>query len=448
MQTSPTRKRWQIIALMFVVGVLMFIDRVNISIAAKYIMPEYGLTDVQMGWVFSAFLLGYALMQVPGGMLGDRFGPRRVLAGAILWWSFFTSMTAVAGDWFLASSIGVVGSFVVVRALIGLGEAAGPPNYNRIIASWMAPGERGLASGLVTGGGALGAALAPPAVVWIMTTLGWREAFHIFGGVGIGVALLSYWIIRDRPAEHPGVNAAELAIIGSHEASAPARSSVRTPWRTLFKRPDLWLLTASYGALGYCGYLFFSWFYLYLVNERGFSVVTAGWMSTIPFFLSTVAAPAGGWMSDRLSERYGKRIGRCGFAFGCTLVAAIAIAAGAAAPDRNVAVVFLSVGDAALFFSIAVYWATSIDLARTHAGTVGGLMNMGGNLGGAISPTMTPLIAHSLGWDVSLYVAAGIAVLAGLLWLGVKPERPIELDQGETPSDAATPSAPASASAA
>ena len=145
MTDSPTHTRWLIVALIFCMGVLMFIDRVNISIAAKYIMPEYGLNDVQMGWIFSAFVLGYAILQVPGGWLGDRFGPRRVLAGAIFWWSVFTAVTAVAGELFLASLLGVVGSFVVVRVLIGIGEAAGPPNYNRLVANWIAPQERGLA---------------------------------------------------------------------------------------------------------------------------------------------------------------------------------------------------------------------------------------------------------------------------------------------------------------
>ena len=123
MKTTPTHTRWRIVGLVFVIYVLMFIDRVNIPIAAKYIMPEYGLTDVEFGWIFSAFVLGYALVQIPGGWLGDRFGPRRVLTWAIVWWSVFTAVTALAGKLFLTSLVGVVGSFAVVRVLIGLGEA-------------------------------------------------------------------------------------------------------------------------------------------------------------------------------------------------------------------------------------------------------------------------------------------------------------------------------------
>lgn len=432
MTDSPTRTRWLMVALVFCMAVLMFIDRVNISIAAKYLMPEYGLSEVQMGWIFSAFVLGYALMQVPGGWLGDRYGPKRVLAGAIFWWSFFTAVTAIAGEFFLAGLLGVVGSFIVVRALIGIGEAGGPPNYNRVVANWVAPGERGLAMGIASSGSALGAALTPPLIVWIMVTLGWRAAFYIAGGVGIVLALVWYWIATDHPAEHPWVNAQELRHIGQASTTASARGvSGRTPWRAILGRPDLWLLTAAYFVLGYILYIYFSWFYLYLVNVRGFSVLAGGVYSTAPFLASAVTAPVGGWLSDRLSERCGKRVGRCGLGIGGLLLTAGFIWAGAAAADPYLAILLLSLGSGTLFLSAAAYWATTIDLAKTYAGTVSGFMNMGGNLGGAISPTLTPLLAHQFGWEGALYTAAVLALGGAFFWLGVHPERALDLGEGE-----------------
>ena len=231
MSTAPTRTRWRIVALIFCMGVLMFIDRVNISIAAKYIMPEYGLSDVQMGWIFSSFVLGYAILQIPGGTLGDRIGPRRVLAGAIFWWSVFTAVTAIAGDWFLTSWVGVLGSFIVVRVLIGVGEAAGPPNYNRLVANWVPPEERALALGIGTSGSAMGAALTPPLIVAIMVNLGWRAAFYLAGVVGVFLALVSYWFVTDRPEEHSWVNAAELQHITRAVEGSSAQSAIptRTP---------------------------------------------------------------------------------------------------------------------------------------------------------------------------------------------------------------------------
>ena len=434
METPPTRTRWVIVTLIFCIGVLMFIDRVNISIAAKYMMPEYGLNDIQMGWIFSAFVFGYAVLQIPGGSLGDRFGPRRVLAGAIFWWSLFTAVTALAGDWFLTSWTGVIGSFLIVRALIGVGEAAGPPNYNRVVANWMAPSERGLALGLATSGSALGAALTPPLIVWIMVTLGWRAAFYIAGSIGLLVALLCYWFIRDYPEEHSWVNEAELSAIGRQTGRTPGQreTPTRTPWRILLKRADLWLLTASYATLGYIGYIYFSWFYLYLVNVRGFSLVSGGWFSTLPFFISATAAPLGGWLSDTLSRRYGKRIGRCGIGFSCPVLAAALIYSGAATADPYVSVVCLSLGEGALFLSVAAYWATTIDLARPYAGAVSGLMNMGGNLAGTLSPTLTPYIAQTFGWNSALYVAAAFAFFGAFFWLGIHPERAIEVEENLT----------------
>jgi ACS family glucarate transporter-like MFS transporter len=433
MPEQSTQTRWVIVAVVFCMGVLMFIDRVNISIAGKYIMPEYNLTKVEMGSIFSAFVLGYALLQIPGGWLGDRFGPRPILAGAISWWSAFTALTAIAGDFFLASLLGVIGSFMVVRALIGIGEAAGPPNYNRLVANWVAPEERGLAMGLATSGSALGAALTPPLIVWIMVTWGWRAAFYVAGAAGLLIALFVYWFITDHPAEHAWVNSSELEHI-SKNATIPTNTQQTgpTPWRALLGRADLWLLTAAYFTLGYIMYIYFSWFYLYLTDVRGFSVLKGGWYSTAPFLAGALTSPLGGWLSDFFSKRYGKRIGRCGVACGALVLAAGFIYLGASTADPYLAILFLSLGSGSVFLSAAAFWATTMDLASKYAGTVSGFMNMGGNLGGAISPTLTPYIAERYGWETALYVAAALAIVGVLCWLGVHPECAIDLTEYET----------------
>ena len=438
---TPTRTRWLIIGLLYCTYVLMFIDRINISIAAKYIMPEYGLSEVQFGWIFSAFVLGYAVSQIPGGWLGDRFGPRGVMAAAILWWSFFTAVTALAGELFLASLIGIVGSFLVVRVLIGIGEAVAPPNGNRVIANWAAARERGLAVGIAVSGSSLGGALTPPFIVWVMVTWGWRAAFYIAGAAGIVLALVWYWLVRDRPEQHPWVNAAEREYIAQAptagdepedesedepDAAGPALGPV--PWRALLSCPSLWLMTAAYTVLGYIGYIYLSWFYLYLVNVLHFSVESGGLYGMAPFVAGAIGAPFGGWLTDRLSQRFGKRIGRCGVGFVSLLLTAGLIAIGASVTNPYLAVLFLALGAGTLFLGVAAYFATTIDLAKTYAGTLGGFMNMGGNLGGTLSPTLTPLLAQHYGWDSALYTAAGLAAVASLFWLGVHPQRPIRLE--------------------
>jgi ACS family glucarate transporter-like MFS transporter len=432
---SPTRTRWKIIALVFLIYVLMYIDRVNISIAAKYIMPEYGLSEIQFGAIFSAFVLGYALAQIPGGWLGDRFGPRRVMTWAIIWWSVFTAVTALAGELFLTSIVGVVGSFAIVRVLIGLGEAAAPPNGNRIVANWVPPQERAFALGIALSGSAMGAALTPPLIVWIMITWGWREAFYISGAVGILVALLWYWLGADHPAKHPRVNAAELAYITADvkEDGNPSMSLRDVPWRKLFGRRDMWFLTGAYSVVGYIAYFYFAWFYLYLVDERGFSVTSGGIYTMAPFLTSAVAGPVGGWLSDRLSMRYGKRIGRCGLSFCGMCLTGVCIFIGAAAADPYVAVAFMSAGIGTLFLCASSFWATTIDLARTYAGTASGFMNMGGNLGGTVSPTLTPYLAQAYSWESALFVMGALSFVGALCWLGIHPER--EIDFGDLDSN-------------
>jgi ACS family glucarate transporter-like MFS transporter len=432
MPSHPTRTRWLIVALLFGIYMLMVIDRVSISIAAKFIMPEYQLSEVQIGWIFSAFLVGYALCQIPGGWLGDRFGPRRVLAVAVFWWSFFTVVTALAGDLFLTSLIGVVGSFVVVRVLFSLGEGAGVPNYTRTVTNWVAPQERGLALGLVLSGNSFGAAVTPPLVAWIMVTFGWRIAFYLAGGVGIIAALVWYWFATDRPEEHPRVNSAELQYIAQAGVPSPTRSQALgpVPWRAILgRRIDLWFLTAATFIGGYVLYIYISWFYLYLVNVRGFSALSGGVYGAGPFLVGTIAAPLGGWLSDRVSQRFGKRLGRCGIGCSGLLLSGGAIFVGAAATDPYLAVLFLSLGGGALFFSSSAIFATVIDLVRAYAGTVTGFVNMGIHLGGAISPTLTPILAQRFGWESALYIAAALALLGALFWLGVNPERAIDLGE-------------------
>lgn len=429
----PTRVRWRIIALIFVVYVLMFFDRVNISIAAHYIMPEYGLSQLEFGAIFTSFLLAYALAQIPGGWLGDRFGPRRVMTWAIVWWSAFTALTAVAGEGWLAATIGVVASFALVRALIGLGEAAAPPNGNRMVANWSAPAERGLAAGITLSGTAVGAALTPPLVVWVMTHWGWRPAFYGAGVAGIVVALLWSWLTTDKPAGHAGVNAAERVLIDAGDAQASAAQHDvpgRVPWRRLFGSRDLWCLAGAYGVLGYNVYFYFAWFYLYLVNERGFSAESGGFYTMAPFLTMAVAAPIGGWLSDAVGRRFGQRWSRSGIGCLSMLLTSLFVFSGAATDNAVLAVVLLSASTGTLLLSVAAFWATTIDLAYRYAGTASAVMNMGGNLGGAVSPTLTPYLGQTYGWQAALYVMAALGLVGAVLWLCVDPTRAIAFADG------------------
>lgn len=423
MPERATRVRWLIVAALFAVYVLMFIDRVNISVAAKYIMAEYKLTSVQMGGVFSMFVLGYALFQIPGGWLGDRFGPRRVLAAAILWWSAFTAVTAFAADTFLSSILGVVGALALARLMIGVGEAAAPPNGARMIANWVPPSERGLAFGLTFSGNMLGAAIAPPLIVWVMVTWGWREGFYVAGAAGILVTALWLWLSADRPGQHRWANQAERdrIALAADATETAAMAGKPAPLRDVLLSRELWCLTGAYTAGGYVMYVYFSWFYLYLVDGRGVSIEAAGFYTMAPFAAAAIGAPSGGKLTDALCRRMGKHPGRATVAVGGMVGSALCIVAGASIDSIPLSVLFLSLGAGGLYGALATYWAAAVDISITRAGFATGIMSMGGNLGGALSPTLTPLLAREFGWAGALYAAAAIAALGALFWIGIVP---------------------------
>ncbi|MDH5348115.1 MAG: MFS transporter, partial [Nitrospira sp.] len=254
----PSPLRWLILGLLFAISVVTYIDRVNISVTARHMMPALGLTDQEMGLVFSAFVVGYALFQIPGGWLSDRWGIRIVLTIALVWWSIFTAWTAVAATSFLAGPLGVVGALVCIRFSLGVGEAAALPTFNRAVTDWLPVHERGLGIGIAIGGIGIGAAITPPLTAWIMVNYGWQTAFYLSSGLGMGLAVIWWLLAADRPASHRW---------HKHHEAKPYKISISVkqpsiPWATFRKTPSVWWLTLSYGCLGYVAYVYMSWFYL------------------------------------------------------------------------------------------------------------------------------------------------------------------------------------------
>ena len=420
---APSRTRWKILALLTLISIITYVDRVNISVAARQMMPALGLTQMQMGYVFSAFVLGYALFQIPGGWLGDRWGTRLVLAGAVVWWSVFTALTAVAGTLPTAAWVGVLGSFILIRFLIGVGEAAALPNFNRAVANWFPLRERGFGMGVSIGGIGIGSAITPPLVAWMMVNFGWQSTFYAAGLAGVLIAGLWGWYATDRPEQHRGVNHAELVHIqGENAGATPSLLLLEpVPWRAFARTPSVWWIVISYTALGYVAYVYMSWFYLYLVNERGFGVLRGAFFASGPFLAMTVLCPLGGWVTDRVAAALGVNAGRTWVGGAGMLLSGTCIVVGIQIEEPYTAITLLSLGAGFLYFTVGAFWASTIDLAPRHAGTLSGIMNTGANVGGTISPTLTPWLAEHFGWNVSLGVAAAIAAIGGLLWLLVRP---------------------------
>ena len=428
---KTTHVRWFLVFWLFVLSAVSYLDRVNISIAGGSIADAYHLSNIQLGKVFSAFVLGYALFQTVGGRLADRFGPRRVLAAGVLWWGIFTALTALVP----ANIAGALYLFVAVRFLLGAGEAVIYPSANRFTAHWIPVRERGIANGWIFAGVGAGAGLTPPLITYLMVHHGWRSSFWVCAIIGLLAGGVWFLAARDMPEEHPRVAASELAAIRAGLASADAKTPTAwtgdnakslVPWMAVFQSKEVWAVTLSYFCYGYVAWIFFSWFYLYLAKVRGLDLKASAFYSMLPFLAMLVCCLAGGAINDRLTALRGPRLGRCGLAAFAMAVAAIFIAFGSQVQSTRLASVVLAGGAGALYLSQSSFWSVTADIAEGSAGSVSGFMNMGGQIGGAVTGTLTPWIATRFGWTASFLTAAALCLLGAVSWLAVDPSRKLE----------------------
>jgi ACS family glucarate transporter-like MFS transporter len=419
-------RRWPVrtflVLWLFLLSAVAFLDRTNISIAGPDLQRELRLDNIHLGWVFSAFLLGYAAFQVAGGWLAGRFGPRRVLAGGVLWWGIFTALTTIANPKIAHALL----LLVVIRFSLGAGEAVVYPASNQFVAQWIPVAERGRANGLIFAGvGASG--LAMPMLAWLIASYGWRAPFWCCAVAGVLAGLVWYWSARDLPEQHPLVSREELELIQSTRAT-PARSQggPALSWREDLLNRNVAALSLSYFTFGYVAWIFFSWFFLYLAQARGLNLKTSAIYSLIQYLAMTLCCLGGGFLSDRLCKRFGFRVGRCGIAVLSLSLTAIFLVVGSHAHDARTASIILAGGAGALYLSQSSFWAVSADIAGLRSGVVSGVMNMACQIGGAFTASFTPWLAGRFGWNAAFVFAAALAVVGGLLWLMVNPSRAVQ----------------------
>ncbi len=422
---TTSRVRWFLVFWLFVLSAVSYLDRVNISIAGGSIVDAYHLTDVQLGKVFSALVAGYALFQTIGGHLADRYGPRRVLTGGVVWWGIFTALTALVP----AGAGNALLLFVAVRFLLGAGEAVIYPAANQFVARWIPVRERGIANGWIFAGVGAGAGLSPPLITYLMVHYGWRSSFWVCSLLGLLAGAVWYVAARDTPAEHPRVSATELATIQSGlsletpalETSGSAAQRTLVPWKRVLRSREVWAVTVSYFCYGYVAWIFFSWFYRYLAKVRGLDLKSSAFYSMLPFLAMLVCCLLGGTINDRLTKSHGARLGRCGVAAVSMTLAAIFIACGSQVRGARLASVVLAGGAGALYLSQSSFWSVTADIAGSSSGSVSGFMNMGGQIGGTVTGSLTPWIAARYGWTASFLVAAALCTLGAASWLFVNP---------------------------
>jgi len=428
---STTRVRWFLVFWLFVLSAVSYLDRVNISIAAGSIASGYDLTDVQLGRVFSAMLVGYALFQTIAGRLADRFGARRVLTAGVIWWGVFTALTAAVPTT-IANAVPV---FVLIRFLLGAGEAVLYPSANQFVSRWIPIPERGIANGWIFAGVGAGAGLTPPLITFLMIRYGWRFSFLVCSVIGLVAAAVWFVVARDRPQQHRGVSAEELATIESgltlpsagedwsrkETTARPAPALVS--WRRVLRSKEVWAVTLSYFCYGYVAWIFFSWFFRYLAKVRGLDLRTSAFYTMLPPIAMLVACLLGGTLNDRLTKWKGPRMGRCFLAAFAIALAGAFLVLGSQVGDARLASVVLAGAGGALYLSQSSFWSLTADIAGQSSGSVSGFMNMGGQIGAAITTSLTPWIATRYGWPAAFLVAAAFCVVGAGAWLVVDPQK-------------------------
>jgi len=414
----PTRY-WLVFG-MFLLSMLLYVDRVCISAAKDGILADLKLSDTQWGWVLSIFALGYAIFQVPSGLLADRLGPRIVLSAVVTFWSLFTAMTAAATGYV---------SMLIYRFLFGIGEAGAYPGCARAVYSWIPMSERGLVQGAMFSGARVGAAFTLPLVAWMVSHLGWRTSFVVLGVIGILWAVFWFFWFRDDPETHPRISDSERQLILQARQQALTGEPDSAPLTTgrLFGSRNVWLLMGQYFASNFTFFFCLTWLFPYLKSRYALGMVEAGFYAAAPplagAFGNWVAGAVMDWIYRRKKWAASRRVPAI---FGFSL-AALGLLASMHMETAPGAIICLSLAVFGADMTLAPSWSVCIDIGRKHAGTVSGTMNMAGNLGSFITALAFPYLLKWTGThNAFFYVGAALNVAAVGAWLMTRPERKLE----------------------
>ena len=417
----PTSVRHWLLLFAATLAIITYIDRVCISQAQDSIQREFSLTDAQMGWVFAAFALAYALFEIPGGWLGDQIGPRKVLMRVVLWWSVFTAATGWVRGF---------GSLLVTRFLFGAGEAGCFPNLAKAFSNWLPRHEQSRAVAVMWLSARWGGAFTPSIVVFVLSIMSWRHAFELFGTIGIIWAVCFYLWFRDDPREHPRVNAAELELL--KETRQNSLGHVPVPWRKLLRSRTVWLLWLQYFCFSYGWYFYITWLPKYLKEARGLELQKGALLAGLPLFFGGIGAFFAGSLSAWLARRFVDvtRTRRC-LAYTAYVGAAGMLLLSPNIHDPVWAMVAMGMASFALDLVLPTCWSTCLDVGGRYAGTLSGSMNMMGNIAGAVAPVVVGYIldySHR-NWLITFWISAAIYLVGAVCWRWIDPVTPLEMSE-------------------
>ncbi len=414
MNTIP-KKRYFFFAGSFLITLLLYIDRVCISSAKDSISSDLNLTDIQMGWVLSAFALGYALFQVPGGSLGDKYGVRKVMTSIMVLWSIFTALTGVAWNYI---------SMLFFRFIFGAGEAGAFPNISRAAFSWVPTKERGVFQGINFSGSRLGAAFALPLVAYLIDEWGWRDIFYFFGVIGILFAISFFTFFRNRPEEHSGLSEKEKEFIVKNRQQEVEVKGGNLPLKTILSSKNVILAMIQYIGSNFIFFFMLTWLFPYIKAKYELSLVSTGFYAMLPLLAGAVGNWVSGFMVDSIYRKgHWKKSRQLPATIGFILVV-IGILSSLYMDTALGAVLCLSVAIFGADMTLSPSWSFCMDIGEENSGKVSGMMNMAGNLGSFTTALAFPYLQEWTGSNEPFfYVAAVLGVISILCWSFMNPNK-------------------------
>jgi MFS family permease len=412
-----TRVRYLVVLLAVLLAMVTYLDRACISVLKGSIASDLKLTDLQMGYVFSAFALAYAIFEIPTAWWADRKGTRHVLTRIVCWWSAFTMATAGALGY---------SSLLVVRFLFGAGEAGAWPSVARTFSRWIPRNERGRVQGIFFAGAHLGGGVTPMIVLWLMQLVNWRVVFLLFGLLGLIWASVWYAWFRNDPSEQPKVNQAELGLIMSQRQPGGTHSASWSYWKRLFGHRNMLPLCTMYFPNSFAFYFCITWLPTYLKDKHGLEAGSLGFFAGLPLLLSVFGDVFGGLATDWSVSRFGLKWGRVGVGAAAYLVAGTAMLFAGIIAAPAAAASLIAVATAASMLTLGAAWGTCIDVGGDHSGVVSAAMNTSGQVGALICPVLVIHLVRRYGdWNAALYLMGILFLVGAVSWLFVDPRKPV-----------------------